>query len=157
MSDSVFVKRPPRRPRRYRVFELPEHSGFLHRVDTRPQRFLVGADEQVEPPEDQLSDAPVNTTLYLGRVDDVEDSIVSATVWEHPSGRQGMVFLEIDADFEGPEPCFGDLLRIWTWVELPGGGVVTPRKRVQVERRELSEAERAELQELVDRWKAEEE
>jgi hypothetical protein len=127
----------------------------LHRrVDTRPARFVIGLDEDVD--WRWLDGTPVNPAFYLGRVEEVTaDGSVVTTLWERPSGREAFAPLSLAEHFAGQAPSPGDLLRIWTWMELREDQPPVDHYRIEVETQTLSEEERELLTELVDELKRE--
>jgi hypothetical protein len=130
--------------------------GLRTRLDIRPMRFAVGLERPVH--WERLAEArtaPSQAAFYLGRVREVGEDTVLALVWEHPSGRESLASLSVQADFGGEAPTPGTLLRIWTWVELPGGGHQQLRRKVEVEPHRLSDEERAELEDFLASMRAE--
>jgi hypothetical protein len=131
---------------------LVRTTDFETDLDLRPARFTIGLGERVRWEDLPWADsAPSCGAFYLGRADAVTDEEVLATLWERPSGREATTTLNIRDHFEGQPPNPGDLLRIWTWVELPGEGEQRPGIKVTVETRELTEAERRHLGEVADK------
>jgi hypothetical protein len=123
----------------------------------RPARFVVGLDELVGADEDKalppisVKSAPLRVANYLGRVEELnETGKITATVWEIPSGREAVTTLSptdpaiIRESFE-PPPELGDLLRIWTWVELAqdGSGSEQPQVFFNIETDETDEGDEA--------------
>lgn len=154
MGHSYFT-----RSMRFRAFRhLPSRGrpfGLVSQLELRPARFLLGLGERVRWEQlEQARSAPVNVAFYLGRAEEVSGDEVVATVWERPSGREAATVLSVPEHFQGQPPPPGSLLRIWTWVELPGGGQQIPRHEVKVERPHLNEQQRAELRELLDSLQA---
>ncbi|KFA93010.1 hypothetical protein Q664_12070 [Archangium violaceum Cb vi76] len=94
--------------------------------------------------------APVCPAFYLGRVEEVMEHEVLATVWERPSGREASVTLSVQEQLKGQRPAPGSLLRLWTWLELPGEGEQVPRLEVVVESSRLDAPGRQRLRELVE-------
>jgi hypothetical protein len=134
----------------------PRPPGLETRLDLRPARFVVGAGERVHWSE--MADeqgAPVCPAFYLGRVEEVMEDEVLVTVWERPSGREASVSLSVENQLEGRRPAPGSLLRLWTWLELPGGDERVPRLKVEVESPRLDEPERQRLRTLVETLKHE--
>jgi hypothetical protein len=74
-------------------------------------------------------------------------------LWERPSGRQMSTQLSVASHFQGTSPVPGDLLRIWTWVEVretaEGQGERIDRTRVMRESPRLENADREELTALA--------
>lgn len=100
----------------------------------------------------KLDGAPNRRAFYAGRVDEVDlKGGVHATLYEWPSGRAIFVALDglLAEELEGPAPAPGDVLHVWTWIELPGGGRRVVRRFVHVLRRALSEEEREELRRIA--------
>ena len=121
--------------------------GMKTRLDIRPMRFPVGLEQLVAgPPETAADAAPVNAAFYLGRVKEVSGDAVLALIWECPSGREALTTLSVQKDFDGEPPIPGSLLKVWTWVELPGQRVRRLRHKVEVEAPELSEEEEEEIE-----------
>lgn len=120
--------------------------GLETQLELRPARFALGLGERVKwHALKEAEDAPVNGAYYLGRVEEVVGDEVLATLWERPSGREASTTLSVKEQLRGEAPAPGSLLRIWTWVELPGNGEQRPRLKVEVERVQLDESERSEL------------
>jgi hypothetical protein len=88
-------------------------------------------------------------------VEEVMEHEVLATVWERPSGREASVTLSVKDQLKGQRPAPGSLLRLWTWLELPGGDERVPRLKVEVEPPRVDERERQRLRELVETLKHE--
>lgn len=150
MEHSYFI-----RSMRFRAFRhLPSRGrpfGLVSQLELRPARFLLGLGERVRWEQlEQARSAPANVAFYLGRVEEVSGDEVVATVWERPSGREAATVLSVLEHLQGQRPPPGSLLRIWTWVELPGGGQQIPRHAVKVERPHLNEQERSELRKVLD-------
>jgi hypothetical protein len=153
MGASKFVSRFQHRALRH-LPATPRLPGLESRLDLRPARFVVGLRERVHWTElAGARSAPLCPAFYLGRVEEVEEEQVLATVWERPSGREATATLSIPKDLGGRRPPLGSLLRIWTWVELPGGGAQVPRLQVEIERPRLSETERQKLRASLDSLK----
>jgi hypothetical protein len=126
------------------------------RLDLRPARFVVGVGESVrwtDLVEERA--APVCPAFYLGRVEEVMEDSVLATIWERPSGREASTTLSVQTQLNGQCPPPGSLLRLWTWLELPGGGEQVSRLKVEVEPPRLDELERQRLRALVETLKHE--
>ncbi|HEX5751289.1 MAG TPA: hypothetical protein VFZ09_34010 [Archangium sp.] len=120
-------------------------------------RFAVGLERPIH--WERLADArsaPSRVAFYLGRVKEVDEREVLALVWEYPSGRESLASLLVRVDFKGEPPVPGSLLRIWTWVELPGRGARRQRRKVEVEPLRLSEAAQEELDSFLASLEAEE-
>ena len=159
-SGSWFVRQVPRRPLRFLQLPLPEARLVRkgHRPPIRPARFPVGLDlEEADPVRlpkrvtDRLESAPVKPAFYLGRVEEVDsEGELTVRMWEWPSGRETLASLSADEHLEGPRPRPGDLLHVWTWIELPGSGEVDRRVAVQLEKPRLEEQEREALRRLLD-------
>lgn len=58
---------------------------------------------------------------------------ITVTLWEYPSGRELSAVLGIDAHLEGHTPREGQRIRVWTWMEYPGGGKRRPRVLVELD------------------------
>ncbi|WP_309896699.1 hypothetical protein [Archangium sp.] len=120
--------------------------GLETRLDIRPMRFAVGLERPVHWERlVEAREAPSHAAFYLGRVKEVGEDGVLALAWEYPSGRESLATLSVRDDFGGEPPVPGSLLRIWTWVELPGGDERQPRRKVEVEQPHLSDSARDEL------------
>jgi hypothetical protein len=141
---------------RYRAWRYPHIPvrplGLETRLDIRPKRFVVGLGEEEAWKEPLTArSAPMRRAFYLGRVEEAgRGDEVLATVWECPSGREALATLAVAQDFKGETPTPGSLLRIWTWVELPGHGECTEHREVRVKPPELSAEERQELRAFLD-------
>lgn len=134
----------------------PRPRGLETRLDLRPARFVVGVGESVRWADMAgAHDAPVCLAFYLGRVEEVMGDEVLATIWERPSGREASTMLSVQKDLKGQPPAPGSLLRIWTWLELPGEDERVPRLKVEVVPPRLDEPERQRLRELVATLKQE--
>lgn len=152
---SAFTRRFRHRARRF----LPGPTRppeLTTRLPVRPARFAVGLAEPVCWPEFKVAEsAPLLPAFYLGRVEEVSPTgAVQALFWERPSGRELSTELSADAHFSaGGRPVPGDLLRVWTWVELRecGDGNCERVERIHAEREppRLTEVERGELTALA--------
>jgi hypothetical protein len=146
VADSGFINQFQHRALRH----LPRKVrplGMTTRLDIRPTRFALGLDQPVH--WERLAEAhsaPCRTAFYLGRVKDVTEGDAVALLWEYPNGRESLTSLSVRRDFGGEPPAPGSLLRIWTWVELPGEGQHLARRKIEVKAPVLSEAARAELE-----------
>lgn len=165
---SWFVRPLPLRPQRWLgpPARRPRFGARLQPLALAPQRFAVGALDPAwlsghesadsvplpRPWPKAPASAPVNLAFYYGRVSSAttEDGQVSATLWERPSGRSLLASLPWDRTFRPDPPKPGDLLLIWTWVELPGGGAIHERLFIQVVERPVSAAERAEVARILE-------
>ncbi len=149
MAGSDFINQFQHRALRH----LPRQVrplGLRTRLDIRPLRFAVGLDRPVDWARFAgMNEAPSRAAFYLGRVRDVAEDVVVALLWEYPSGRESLATLSVQADFEGEPPPPGSLLRIWTWVELPGDGGQFPRRKVELQVPVLSDAAQEELEEFL--------
>lgn len=152
MTGSRFVRRVPRHPRRF-LPTAPKPVRLKRHVSVRPARFVVGLDELVGADEDQalppisVDSAPLRVANYLGRVEELDEAgEITATVWEIPSGREAVTTLSptdpavVRESFE-PPPEPGDLLRIWTWVELPPNGSEKPRVFFKIDSDEVDQVD----------------
>ena len=148
---SAFIKSGKHRPWRYPPLPV-RPLGLETCLDIRPKRFVVGLGEEEAGKEPGTArSAPMRRAFYLGRVEEAgPGDEVLATVWECPSGREALATLSVAQDFHGEAPTPGSLLRIWTWLELPGDGECIERREVQVKPVELSTRERQELQAFLD-------
>jgi len=62
-------------------------------LELRPARFVLGLEEPLHWSKlKEANGAPVNGAFYIGRVEEVTDDEVLATVWERPSGREATTF-----------------------------------------------------------------
>jgi len=130
---------------------------FLHRVALRPARFRLAVAGVHPGWNDELvlgntKSAASRRAFYVGRVTEIDGdaSTMLLDLWEVPSGRIMIVHLEVDERIDGAPPGVGDQIYLWTWVELPGGGIVTHRYCGRLMKRSLTEEDRAQLQALVD-------
>lgn len=134
---------------------------LISNIPVAPSRFFIqgwlpagSTLEPPRPPDEALTDAPVDVAFYVGRVDDVAGDQVGVRLWEWPSGRELVATFSAAQHLAGEPPNPGSMLRIWTWLELPGNGREVSRHRVECEPKILSEEERsrlrAELEALVD-------
>lgn len=156
MGASRFVSRFKHRASRYLPASARPPGALRSQLDLRPARFVVGMGEPVRwSTLAGAGAAPVCPAFYLGRVEEVTEEEVLATVWERPSGREASTALSLDEHLGGRRPPPGSLLRLWTWVELPGGGEQVPRLEVKVELPRLEESERQRLRVLVESLKQE--
>lgn len=156
MGTSKLVRK--RRHRAMRHLPGPARPRGLetHRLELRPARFVVGVGEPVRWSLLAWAHAaPVCPAFYLGRVEEVMEDEVLVTVWERPSGREASVTLSVEKELKGQRPAPGSLLRLWTWLELPGGDERVPRLQVEVESSRLDEPERQRLRALVETLKHE--
>lgn len=150
--DPLEKARPPQYPRRRtRHFEP---TAFLDRqVPVHPARFVVGMDSEERPlfpPSKQVEGTALSIAAYLGRVDEVSKrGEVTVTVWERPNGREGLTTLSVRKHLEGKRPSVGDLLWIWTWMDFLEGGEEKPKIHVEIESRDLDEADRERLRDLL--------
>jgi hypothetical protein len=163
VSRSWFIRSVPRYPARF----LPTAAKEAHlgrRVPVRPARFVVGLEEHEEPwPAEvvgQLQGAPQRAAIYLGRVEEVgPKGELTVTVWETPSGREAVTTLSAGDAVILPEltteqrPEIGDLLRIWTWIELDERGNQTPRVVYRVVPDEPDQADLARLDQVISALK----
>ncbi|NOK09493.1 hypothetical protein [Corallococcus exercitus] len=97
--------------------------------------------------------APVGGAFYVGRVEEVGEDDVVATLWERPSGREASTALSVTDHLGGRKPPPGSLLRIWTWVELPGGDKQVPRIKVKIEEPRVTEEGRKQLLDIAESLK----
>lgn len=158
MTRSHFVRRVPLYPERF----VPVRAAEAHlerRVPVRPARFVVGLEEPEElwPPEVRsvLGGAPLRPAVYLGRVEEIgPGGELTATVWETPSGREAVTTLAardlLPAPAVHPErPQVGDLLKIWTWIELREDGGQQPRVVFDVVPNERDDEALEEIDEVI--------
>jgi hypothetical protein len=152
---SAFTRQFRHRARRF----LPGPTrppGLTTRLPVRPARFAVGLGEPVRWAEfPSTGSAPLLPAFYLGRVEEVSpEGSVLVVLWERPSGRELSTALSAERDFPaGGRPVPGDLLRVWTWVELREreDGRCDQVEQIRVEREppRLTEGERESLIALV--------
>lgn len=155
MGSSRFVRHFEHRALRH-LPGPPRPSGLETRLDLRPARFVVGLGEPVQwAGLAGQGGAPVCPAFYLGRVEEVVEDEVLVTVWERPSGREATTALSVEEHLGGRRPPVGSLLRLWTWLELPGEGKQVERLRVEVQPPRLDESERQWLRGVVAELKRE--
>jgi len=149
VSSSRFISRFQHRA--FRHLPRPVRSpGLETRLDLRPARFVLGLGEPVHWTRlEEAESAPVSGAFYLGRVEDVTGDEVLATLWERPSGREASTTLSVETDLGGTSPPPGSMLRIWTWMELPGEGQEVARLKAEVDAPRPNAAERQALLELA--------
>ena len=76
---------------------------------------------------------------------------MTATLWEWPNARELIASLPLEEYFPGEKPAPGSLVRLWTWLELPGGGEVIPRHHAELQQPpKPSQDERERLRKLLD-------
>jgi len=131
-------------------------------VPVHPAHFVVGMDDEKRPlyPEGlkagKVKGTAISCASYVARVDQVtKRGEVSVTLWERPNGREGLTTLAVDGALEGKWPSMGDLLWIWTWVDVVRGEATT-KIHVEIEKAELSEADRIYLRGLLAELRPEE-
>jgi hypothetical protein len=160
--SSFFTRRFQHRARRF--LPGPTRSpGLSTRLPIRPARFVVGLAEPVRWAEFKAAEsAPLLPAFYLGRVEEVGPAgEVLAVLWERPSGRELSTELSLQEHFStGGRPVPGDLLRLWTWVELrereEGRCEQVERAQASREPPRLTAAEREELSALASTLRLEE-
>lgn len=128
---SSFVKQHAYRADRAKPKRVERPSYFRSEVATPPARFrmapaLFGQREAMKPPlipDDALTGAPVNQSLYFGRVGEsaAPGQSIPVTLWSWPSGQEFWTSLPAGAV---PDPYSGMRFRVWTWLELPGRGEI---------------------------------
>ncbi len=136
-------------------------------VAVPPAHFVVGMEEDKRPlyperlpeglPEGIVEGTAISCTSYVARVDEVSArGEVSVTLWERPNGREGLTTLVWDKRLGDERPEAGDLLWIWTWVDVVEGKSID-KIHVEIERAELTEEDRLELGALLERLREEHE
>jgi len=102
-----------------------------------------------------LGGAPLHPAIYLGRVEEIgSGGELTATVWETPSGREAVTtlvardLLPVSTVYV-ERPQIGDLLKIWTWMELREGGAQVPRVVFDVVPSTLDEQAPEQLDEVI--------
>ncbi len=152
-------------PRHYpRAFaKSVKNVGSLRRsVPVHPAHFVVGMDDEKWPlyPEglagNKVEGTAIQCASYVARVEQVtEKGEVSVTLWERPNGREGITTLLVNGPLEEKWPSVGDLLWIWTWIDVVNGQAKT-KIHVEIEHAELSEADRTDLKKLLAELKPDE-
>lgn len=136
--------RPPHYPRAFSK-KIKGHEVLFRQVPVHPARFVVGMDEPewpLFPPPDKVEGTAIQYASYVARVQEVdEDGNVTVTLWERPNGREGLTALSVDEHLGGQRPNVGDLLWIWTWIDVVNR---RRKKRIYVEREQpkLTHADR---------------
>lgn len=156
--DPLYRMPPPHYPRTFSKKFAPEVV-LSRQVPVHPARFVVGMDEEKRPlyPEGlqppKVEGTAIACASYVARVDQVtERGEVSVTLWERPNGREGLTTLLVDTHLGGKRPLAGDLLWIWTWVDVvdhDGESREVPKIHVDIETRELTDEDRNHLRDLV--------
>jgi hypothetical protein len=84
-------------------------------------------------------------------VEDVDlEGGVTVRAWARPSGWEGLTIIDVHNAELDRSPVVGDLLWIWTWLEIDRAGErQTERIVIEVEHRELSEDDRAGIRALL--------
>ncbi|WP_437780658.1 hypothetical protein [Sorangium sp. So ce1097] len=156
MADQDLLRRkgPPHYPRPGLRAPDPEATPALSRqVPVRPARFPVGLDrpdKPLLPPPEQVEGTALSIAAYLGRVDEVSDlGLVTVTLWERPNGREGLTSLSVHDHLGGRTPATGDMLWIWTWIDVAEDRTEKPKIHVDIETRELDDEDRARLSALI--------
>ena len=136
-------------------------DSLRRQVAVHPAHFVVGMEEDKRPlypeglPEGIVEGTAISCTSYVARVDEVSArGEVSVTLWERPNGREGLTTLVWDKRLGDERPESGDLLWIWTWVDVVEGKKID-KIHVQMERAELTEEDRAHFQELLNEMQSE--
>ena len=120
---------------------LEAGNRFVHRVPAPPSGWQLAIDLPVLPPPQARAVKPVRLSRFLARVTDTLGSVLALTLWEAPSWRSLSSSLDLKSlqpgewegsEQEGPVAHPGDLLRIWTWTDLPDEG--PPKDRLFVQR-----------------------
>lgn len=150
--DLLRGPKPPHYPRA-RAQDPKLLPTLARRIPVRPARFPVGldrVDRSLSPPPEKIGGTALSVAAYLGRVDEVSRAgEVTVTLWERPNGREGLTTLSVRKHLGGQRPGMGDLLWIWTWVDVAKTGRSKDRIHVEVESRTLGDADRARLQALL--------
>lgn len=132
--------------------------GLVRRVPVRPGRFLMGFDGKrpLSPPRDQVNGIPLSVASYVGRVEEIDgDGEVTVRVWARPSGWEGLTTLDAGKPTFEREPSVGDLLWIWTWIDVLSDRSEEKRIYVEVEHRQLVETDRMRLRALAAKLREE--
>jgi hypothetical protein len=166
MGREHFVRdeKPKHYPRWCAPLPGPDPALTLERrTSTRPGRFPVGLDERpLQPPRDEVNGTPLSAAAYVGRVEEVDgEGEVIVRAWARPSAREELMTLDTyGRDERGPyfdrAPASGDLVWIWKWKDVSKEHGMEERVHVEVERRELSDDDRARLCDLLAKLKDEE-
>ncbi len=153
-NDPLYRMQPPHYPRTF-AKKLVRYDGLSRQVPVHPAHFVVGMDDVKRPlyperlPASKVEGTAISCASYVARVDQVtERGEVSVTLWERPNGREGLTTLLVDGPLEGKRPSMGDLLWIWTWVDVVDGKATT-KIHVEIETRELTADDRKHLRALV--------
>jgi len=145
--------RPPHYPRAFSK-NVKDHEGLFRQVPVHPARFVVGMDEPewpLFPPAEKVQGTAIQCASYVARVEEVdEDGHVTVTLWERPNGREGLTALSVDEHLGGQRPNVGDLVWIWTWVDVVNGENKT-RVHCKLERAQLSAADQSYFKGLLSR------
>lgn len=143
--------RPPHYPRARAQKQGP--IALERHVTVRPGRYPVGLDRpdrSISPPSHKISGTAISVAAYLGRVDEVSKAgEVTTTLWERPNGCEGLTTLTVRKHLGGRRPAVGDLLWIWTWVDVARTGRRKDRIHIEVETRTLDDGDRARLKALL--------
>lgn len=146
---------PPHYPRAF-AKNVKARENLLRRVPVHPARFVVGMDEPERPlfpPAKKVKGTAIQCASYVARVEEVgEDGAVTVTLWERPNGREGLTALSVDEHLDGQWPNVGDLLWIWTWVDVHEGARKN-RIHVVAEKTELTNEDRSALGRMLDQLK----
>lgn len=154
---SWFVRQAPHRPwRRALAGPTRAYCGLRPAsAAASPSRYVVGlrdsaredpgdgtdGDGQVQRPYPPrragVKSAPMAVAFYLGRVVEGSNAAVTyATLWERPGGQELAASFQWETRWSERPPVEGDLLRVWTWLELPGGGQIDERLWIEVRSRQ---------------------
>lgn len=153
----LWGRRPPHYPRAF-AQDVDRMQTLEHQVPVRPARFPVGLEKPLFPPPGKVRGTAISVASYLGRVEEVsETGEVTVTLWERPNGREGLTTLSVTDHLEGKAPNAGDLLWIWTWIDVIEKDRREPGIHVEVESHELDEEARARLRALSARLEEDEE
>jgi hypothetical protein len=120
-------------------------------MEERPARFPVGMKRSLFPPDSAaVHGTPLSVAAYLGRIEEVtDDGAVTVTLWERPNGREGLTVLSTHEHFPDKEPSTGDLLWIWTWIDVSREHGREKRIYMELESRILDDDDRVRLRDLL--------
>ncbi len=114
-------------------------SELERQTPLQPSPFFIDF-EAWPPPDDQVTGAPILVSYFIARVEEVEEDQVSVRLWELTGGGEALTTLDQD---QLSEPATsGDLLRLWTWFELPGSGQISEHVYGLVQKPGFDEADR---------------
>jgi hypothetical protein len=160
VSTSYFVRQKPKRPLRYwsaAKDRYPKSTSFCHRVPVRPAPFRLvpggaGLNWNADTLLAHMHGAAMRRALYIGRVVEIvtDEGSILVDLWEVPSGRLMLASFPLDERISQQPAAVGDQLELWTWLELPGGGVSLARYHGELRHRELTKVEREKLNQIVN-------